>query len=246
MDWDRLSGIVAWEGKALAPTLAIVAITAGFIAFYFLQDSKKLKQKFLTRYGDEEGQSRWVIFARIFGGFTLGFPSVLLPMLFLDRPLSDFGMGFGMNLEGIVICAVLCPLVVIINILRAGKPGNLVTYPQIRKKEWDMSTFMGSSIGWVIYLLGYELCFRGFLLFACVELMGVWVAIALNCAFYAFAHLFKGIGETVGSIPFGIIISVISLYTGNFMVAFIVHISLALSNQTVAFLAHPDMRWKRG
>ena len=246
MRWDRLSAIVAWNPEALAPVLAILALTIGFIAFYFMQASRKMQQRFAERYGEEEGQARWIIFARIFGGFTLGFPSVIFPLLFLDKSLSDYGMSFSMNTESIILAAILCPLVVIINILRAGKPGNLVTYPQIRKKEWTMSTFVGSSVGWIVYLLGYELCFRGFLLFACVPIMGVWPAIALNCSFYAFAHLFKGVGETVGAVPFGIIISIISLYTGNFMLAFLVHIALALSNQTVAFLAHPEMRWKKG
>jgi membrane protease YdiL (CAAX protease family) len=154
-------------------------------------------------------------------------------------------MGFGMNKEAWILTAILCPLLILINVLRAGKPANLVHYPQIRAKEWTPATFAGSSIGWVIYLLGYEICFRGILLFGCVEVMGVWPAIAINASIYSFAHFFKGIGETVGAIPFGIIISLISLWTGNFMVAFLVHCSLALSNQTVAFLAHPDMKWKK-
>lgn len=244
MDWDKLSKIVVWEDRAMAPALALAAVTIGFTIYYFTCISARLFKKFQERYGEEEGQARWIVFTRVLGGFTLGFPSVLLPMLFLEGGAQRYGMSFGMNMEAIIICAVLCPLLIIINIFRAGKPGNLVSYPQIRKKEWDLSTFMGSSIGWIVYLLGYEICFRGFLLFGCVEAMGVWAAIAINTAIYSLAHHFKGIGETVGAIPFGIIISVISLYTGNFMVAFLVHVSLALSNQTVAFLAHPEMRWK--
>ena len=246
MNWDRLSEIVAWSPSALVPVLAIAAVTIGFIIYYFVMSSKQLEAKFHQRYGEEEGQARWILFTRIFGGFMLGFPSVLIPVLFLDALPSAYGMSFTMSGESLIICAVLCPLLVVINIFRAGKPGNLVQYPQIRKREWDFATFAGSSIGWIVYLLGYELCFRGFLLFGCVATMGVWPAIAINASIYAFAHFFKGIGETVGAIPFGIIISVISLLTGNFMVAFLVHVSLALSNQTVAFLAHPEMKWKKG
>jgi membrane protease YdiL (CAAX protease family) len=245
MNWDRLSGIFVWDHRALAPVLAIAAVTIGFIAYYFTYSSEKLAAKFAQRYGEEDGQARWIVFTRILGGFTIGFPSVLLPILFLDAMPAAYGMSFTMTGEALIICAVLCPLLVIINIFRAGKPGNLVHYPQIRKKEWTVGTFMGSSVGWIVYLLGYEICFRGFLLFGCLEVMGIWPAIAINTAIYSFAHFFKGIGETVGAIPFGIIICVISLYTGNFMVAFLVHVSLALSNQTVAFLAHPDMGWKK-
>ena len=88
MRWDRLSAIVAWNPEALAPVLAILALTIGFVAFYFMQASRKMQQRFAERYGEEEGQARWIIFARVFGGFTLGFPSVLFPMLFLDRSLK--------------------------------------------------------------------------------------------------------------------------------------------------------------
>lgn len=245
MNWEKLSEIVAWNSDALAPILSIAAVTLGFIAYYFVMSSKKLEGKFYQRYGEEEGQARWIVFTRFWGGFTLGFPSVLLPILFLGKLPSDYGMSLSMSVESLVICAVLCPILVVINIFIAGKPKNLIQYPQIRKREWTIGTFMGSSIGWVVYLLGYELCFRGFLLFGCAATLGIWPAIAINASIYSFAHFFKGIGETVGAIPFGIIISIISLFTGNFMVAFLVHCSLALSNQTVAFLAHPDMKWKK-
>jgi membrane protease YdiL (CAAX protease family) len=246
MDWDRLTALVAWDEKALAPVLAIGAVTIGFIIYYFVMSSGKLEDKFLKRFGREDGQANWIIFSRFWGGFWLGAPSLLLPILFLDQSPADFGMSFGMTSEALIITAVLCPILIVMNIFRAGKPNNLQHYPQIRKREWTMFTFGGSSLGWIVYLLGYELCFRGFLLFGCASVLGVWPAIAINASIYSFAHFFKGIGETVGAIPFGIIVSVISLFTGNFMVAFLVHCSLALSNQTVAFLAHPEMKWKRG
>jgi membrane protease YdiL (CAAX protease family) len=245
MDWQRFHEIVDWDPKALAPVLAIGTVTIGFIIYYFVMASPKLEARFHTRYGAEEGQARWIVFSRFWGGFWLGVPSIVLPVLCLDATPGDYGMSFSMNGDALFLTAILCPLLILINIFRAGKPNNLEHYPQIRKKEWDIYTFGGSSIGWIVYLLGYELCFRGFLLFACAQVLGVWPAIAINASIYSFAHFFKGIGETVGAIPFGIIISVISLWTGNFMVAFLVHCSLALSNQTVAFLAHPDMKWKR-
>jgi membrane protease YdiL (CAAX protease family) len=245
MNWNRLSSIVAWDDAGLAPILAIGTVTVGFIAYYFVMSSDKLGLRVRQRYGEADGQAYWIIFGRIWGGLCLGVPSLLIPVLLLGKSPGDYGMGFSMNAEAWTITAILCPVLVFMNILRAGKPGNLEHYPQIRKQEWDIYTFGGSSLGWIVYLLGYELCFRGFLLFGCAEAFGAWPAIAINASIYSFAHFFKGIGETVGAIPFGVVISVISLFTGNFMVAFLVHCSLALSNQTVAFLAHPEMKWKR-
>lgn len=245
MNWELLSQITTWDSKGLPAILSIAAVTIGFIIYYFVMASPKLEAKMVDRFGAESGQARWIIYTRIFGGLSLGIPSILLPIFALDASPAAYGMSFGMNKEAWILTAILCPILILINVFRAGKAPNLVHYPQIRAKEWDAKRFAGSSIGWIIYLLGYELCFRGFLLFGCVEVLGVWPAIAINASIYSFAHFFKGIGETVGAIPFGIIISILSLWTGNFMVAFLVHCSLALSNQTVAFLAHPEMRWKK-
>jgi membrane protease YdiL (CAAX protease family) len=245
MDWDRLSTIVAWNDRAMAPVLAIATVTIGFIVYYFTMASAKLEQKFKARFGDEQGQANWVLFTQFFGGLVLGLPSLLLPVFFLDKSPVDFGMSFGMNADAWIIAGIFCPLLIVVNLLIAGKPKNLEQYPLIRAKAWDAKLFSLATLGWVVYLLGYELCFRGFLLFGCIETMGVWPAIAINTAIYSFAHFFKGIGETVGAIPFGIIMCLIALLTGNFMVPFLVHCSLALSNQTVAFLAHPEMKWKK-
>ena len=245
MNWELLSEITTWDRAGLPAILSIAAVTIGFILYYFVMASPKLEAKVHAKYGAVDGQAKWIIWTRIFGGLSLGIPSILLPILFLDKSPADFGMSFSMNKEAWILTAILCPLLILINVLRAGKPKNLETYPQIRAAEWDAQRFAGSSIGWIVYLLGYELCFRGFLLFGCVQVMGVWPAIAINASIYSFAHFFKGIGETVGAIPFGIIISILSLWTGNFMVAFLVHCALALSNQTVSFLAHPDMKFVR-
>ena len=152
-------------------------------------------------------------------------------------------MSFGVDGETALIILGMGVAIVIINLLRAGKPANLVTYPQIKAAKWDLNLLLLSSFGWVVYLLGYELMFRGFLLYGCIETMGIWPAIAINASIYSFAHFFKGIGETIGAIPFGIIICVLTLYTGNFMLAFVVHCFLALSNQTVAMFAHPDIQY---
>lgn len=245
MNWEGLSKITEWNEQALVPVVAIATVTIGFIIYYFVMSSPKLEQRFKQHFGEEDGQANWIMFGRFWGGFWLGAPSLLLPILLLGVSPGKLGMSFSMTSEALVITAILCPILILMNVFRAGKPKNLVQYPQIRKKEWTIYTFAGSSLGWIVYLLGYELCFRGLLLFGCAEVLGIWPAIAINASIYSFAHFFKGIGETVGAIPFGIIISIISLFTGNFMVAFLVHCSLALSNQTVAFLAHPEMKWKK-
>ena len=236
--------IFNWESENLAPVLGIGASTLAFIAYYFVMISDKVGARVGKGHSEEAAQARWIIAQRIWGGLVMGITALLVP-LFLGISPAEWGMSFSMNGQSLLLALGIGVLVVLLNLGRAGQPANLEQYPQIRSREWDLSLLLWSSLGWVIYLLGYELMFRGLLLYSCIDTMGIWPAIAINCAIYSFAHFFKGIGETVGAIPFGIIVCVLTLWTGNFMLAFLIHCSLALSNQTVAFFQHPDMKLAR-
>ncbi len=99
-----------------------------------------------------------------------------------------------------------------------------------------------SGISWVIFLVGYEFLFRGFLLHASLNLMEAGPAIALNCALYAFAHFYKGPGETFGAIPVGILLCYLTMVTGNIWCAVILHSVMALSNEWFSLYFHPEMR----
>lgn len=243
MHWDQLQAILHWDARALPAILSIGAVTIGFIVYYFLMISPKLAQRFRDKYGEEAGQARWVVMQRLIGAAALGIPSLFLIPLFLGKSPADYGISFSINGTAAIYILVLGAIIIPMNLFRAGKPANLEHYPQIKTKKWDISLLAASSISWILYLLGYEIMFRGFLLFGCVETMGIWPAIAINASIYSFAHFFKGIGETAGAIPFGIVISILCLHTGNFMVAFVVHCFLALSNQTVAVFSHPEITW---
>lgn len=243
MNWEELGQVLSWNDRALAPALSIAATTIGFIIYYFIIISPKIEKRILDKYGEEDGQARWVIIQRLVGAAFLGIPSLLIiPIVFGESP-GHYGISFSLSTNSALWIGALGAIIIPMNLFRARKPGNLVHYPQIRAKKWDMNLLLMSSISWILYLLGYEMLFRGFLLFGCIEGLGVWPAIVINASLYSFAHFFKGLGETVGAIPFGIAICIISIHTGNFMVAFVVHCFLALSNQTVAMFAHPEMEW---
>ena len=65
---------------------------------------------------------------------------------------------------------------------------------------------MLNLLGWAIYLFGYEFLFRGILLFPLAETVGVWPAIAVNIALYSATHIPKGLDETLGAIPLGLVL----------------------------------------
>ena len=105
---------------------------------------------------------------------------------------------------------------------------------------------MLNLLGWAIYLFGYEFLFRGILLFPLAETVGVWPAIAVNIALYSATHIPKGLDETLGAIPLGLVLCWLTLASGTIWIAFLVHVAMAWTNSLTALKHHPDIHYQPG
>lgn len=119
--------------------------------------------------------------------------------------------------------------------------GIMIARKQIRMK----TTSDGPSPGtWYIYfplrtifIILYELFFRGVLFFATMALFSVYIAIPVNIVLYYFAHILGDRKESNGSILFGLILCAIAFYYSSFWPAAIVHLALTLSYE-IPFAIH--------
>lgn len=229
----------------MAPVLAMAVMALGYGIYWFVAHSKGLEKKFRDRFGEENYSAPWVIFNRWVGFALMGGGSVLAILLGTDQSLSDYGINFDLSGKTWMFIGILWVILIPINFINGRKAENLKAYPQVRVKQWSTGILVNSALGWVGYLVGYEIMFRGLLLYACLP-FGVWPAIAINACLYSVAHIPKGAGETFGAIPFGIVICWMTLETGSVTTALMAHIGLALSNEWVSLNAHPEIRWNRG
>ena len=196
------------------------------------------------RLSDDDRAVRRVAVARIFGGAVMG----LVPWVCLywtDASLTPAAIGLAFYAEtalfSTVAIVVLSALLVPVAASSAKKVKNHAAYPQMRVQEWTSRRRRINAATWAFYLLGYELMFRGVLLFPVAEALGVWPAVAINVAIYASTHMPRGMDETLGAIPLGALLSVLSLYTGTIWIAVVVHIVLAWTNSFVAIRSNPAM-----
>jgi len=221
--------------------IAILWCVVGFGSYYFLSHSITCKRKFGApcRILDVQGNS--VLLQRLLGFLFLGVISVVIILFLPKLSLKEYGLSFSFHSAPPTWSWLLIPLILIMGYFAARKPGNLENYPQIRTKIWTPGMIVISSTSWILFLVGYEFLFRGFVLHASLEIMDPMPAIALNSALYAFAHFYKGPGETFGAIPVGILVCYITLITGNIWGAVILHSIMALSNEWFSLRAHPNM-----
>jgi membrane protease YdiL (CAAX protease family) len=210
---------------------AICLLTAGFVTYHFLIHSNYLEGKFLKKWGEEKGHVFWIYFQRLLGMFVYG----VIPagwLLLQKADFQEYGIAFRNGLDTLCWTARLGMLVILISYFAAKTPANRAVYPQIRiALPWKRRMLWGSALTWSGYLLAYEFLFRGYLLFSCERVMGSELAIVVNVAFYSLVHVPKGWKETIGAIPLGIVLCLLTLRTETIWIAFGVHVAMALSNE---------------
>ena len=233
--------------------LVSVSILSGiifFIVYWFFISSPTTTLYFKKRYTEKWASIGQFLFQKGLGFTCLGvLPLIICLNVEPTSGLSEYGLGINPDMVGYsfrwfaIISVTAIPLV----IWRSKQPKNLEKYPQIRWPRWDVKIALINIAGWALYLLGYELLFRGIFLFPLAEHLGVSTAIAINIALYAATHIPKGLDETIGSFFLGLVLCVLTLTSGMIWIAFGIHFIVAMTNSFTALRYHPGItfnnRW---
>ena len=105
----------------------------------------------------------------------------------------------------------------------------------------NASPVLKSWIAWAVYLWGYELLFRGFLLFELVAHWGVWPGLTVSTVLYVMAHLDKLADETAGSLFAGFLFGAMALLSGGIWAPWLLHTLIATVTESLAARANPTI-----
>lgn len=231
--------IPVWKALYLEPVLVLILFIVGFSVYYFVSISKKLRNRTIQQYGKD---TSFIHFSRYLGGLSIGIIPAIVMILVTGNSMSYYGLAGGNGLLSFYWTIGIACIVIPMNYFNTRKEKHLAFYPNVREKEWPRRLVILNAFTWVFYLFGYELMFRGLLLFGTVSLMGPWPAIVLNVVLYVLVHVPKNLEESIGAVPLGVLLCLITLTTGTIWVAFFVHCILALSNFFFSLKHHPDMK----
>lgn len=92
------------------------------------------------------------------------------------------------------------------------------------------------------FLVSYEGFFRGYVLFSCIEMFGTIPAILINLVLYSLIHSFNGKKEMFGSLPFGSMLCLFSIWYQSVWPAILLH--LLLSSLHECYLLTPFLTKK--
>ncbi len=234
-----------WNPDSLPSVVSIMMLTVCFVAFWFLSESENIHQQIGARRDRIAATIAKVIYQKSLGALLLGIIPFLVAVAFLPYSITEYGLGFQNTGTSMAWICGIAALVIPLNIRAAQRPDNLDYYPMMRAEKWTWRLVLLNTIATITYLFSYELLFRGILLTACVTTLGVWPGIAINIALYSTTHLPKGPAETIGAIPFGLLMCYITLTTGTIWVAVVAHVILSLSNDYLAVYYNPNMQFSR-
>ena len=237
-----------WKALDLKICLPILLTLVFFSIYWFTSKSEKIKRIFYNKHDFDQASLKHIFFTKYFGFFFMGiFPTIICLIFLPEITLADLGLTliYETSLFSLFWIFVLSAIIVPLTYLSAQKPKNLANYPQIRAKVWSKKMLFINALGWFLYLFGYEFLFRGVLLIPLIEPLGMWPAIAINIALYSATHIPKGLDETIGAIPLGFVLCLLTISSGTIWIAFIVHVVIAWTNTFTALKFHPDMQLQK-
>lgn len=236
-----MNDIFALKAADLPPVLSILSIMTGYCIYWFIAHSQKVKNYIFNTYSDQDDAwVAWIFFRKMTGAFWIGLVPAILAFTFLPYSLQDYGINFENLKQTILFILPVALSMIFLNFKVSNNKKNLDFYPEMRVEKWTTSKFCINAIGWLSYLFAYEFMCRGVLLFTCYHAFGFWPALAINLCFYVCTHIAKGLTETIGTYPYGIVLCFVTIFTGNIWFAFITHSVLALSNDVYAIYHSPE------
>lgn len=237
----------SWQKTDMYVCLPIALSIIVFVLYWFITQSTQIKNWCFNKYEFDRASVYHNAFIWIFGFLALGvIPAFLCSIFMIDYTMADYGLTIipETTLFSLGWTFALSLMVVPLSFKSAQKPKNQINYPHIRARIWNRNTVLINAGGLALYLFGYEILFRGILLFPLATHLGVWPAIAINTALYTATHIPKGLEETIGAFILGIVLCILTLVSGTIWIAVLVHIVLSWSNSFTALKFHPQMTLK--
>jgi len=201
--------------------------TLGYLLYFIFLKSATFRTTFSKLITPSKSSLYWIQLTRIVAFICMAYlPIAYIQYFEIDFWTIDFTWTSLDTKYTLILVALLVPM----GAINSKGKGHLAMYPQVRMLQWNPIEYISNIFSWGIYLLGYEFLFRGILFLGLIPFVGLYAAIIINTVLYALAHLYKGKNETVGSIPLGIVLCIITAQTETIWTAFGVHWIMATNN----------------
>lgn len=219
-EWQRLHR----AARRLDRQTVFVLVAAA--ALVILQDnlgSRRLFRTELSQYFPSElrGILAWGWWFGMQGitGFVI--PVAALLIIFPRRP-GEIGLGVGDWRFALLVAAVYIPLVLVGTWFLSAGTDFQAQYPHYHPAARDWGTFLVYEALFLLYWIGWEYLWRGFVLFGTAHTFGLY-AVVIQAVPFAVLHLSKPLPEAVLSLLGGIALGALVWRCRSFWIAVPIH-----------------------
>lgn len=219
---------------------SLLSVTLAFLLYWLPIHSARFKEILVSWKPSMALPLDWVNFTKIWGFLCfIGVPVIIFGvvpkgegwnvLVSAISPISTNVFGFF-----VWICAMGLPAIMLAYF--SGKKSTVqVKYPEAKLDTWSIKAAFNYGCAWLLYLIGYEILFRGVLFVIPSAYLGLPVAIALNISLYSISHIPKGADEAIVAIPVGVLLCIATWQTGSIWAAVAIHVMMAWSGNYFAW-----------
>jgi membrane protease YdiL (CAAX protease family) len=154
-------------------------------------------------------------------------PAALSPVLLGRRP-RELGAGLGNLRAGMAFLLAGVPIGFAVGWSSAASPELAAVYP-LGSPQLTLAAFLPHAVGYVLYYVGFEYHFRGFLLLGLERPLGPWAANVLQAGLVMLVHLGKPGVELAAAFPASVLFGWIVLRTRSIWYVVAIHAAVGLA-----------------
>lgn len=158
----------------------------------------------------------------------LGVVPAALSRAVLNRGPRELGAGLGNHREGLAWVLAGVPIGIAVGWSSAASPELAAVYP-LGSPQLTLAAFLPHAVGYVLYYVGFEYHFRGFLLLGLERPLGPWAANILQAGIVTLVHLGKPSAELAAAFPASVLFGWIVLRTRSIWYVVAIHAAVGLA-----------------
>lgn len=162
------------------------------------------------------------------------FPLLLIVVVLKERP-AEFGISTGDRSLGLRVAMLFWGILLPVLWITSSFDGFQLIYPHARIVRTDWSLFLVYELCFILYMIGWEFVWRGYLLFGLRERFGD-AAVLVQMLPFVLLHFGKPVLETTGAVIGGLALGFLALRTGSFWYGAMTHILVMLTMDLLATL----------
>ena len=219
----------ALEGWQIKPTVILSVSTVTLITWKCFASPQYYLEQLSDRFvWFSDLQATAAVYSFLGAFLLMGVVPALIVKFVFRESLADYGVRFGNPLRTVRSFIVAAPVIVLISYFAAHNPSFWKEYPINHNAGASPQTFVLHALAYLVFYLGWEFQFRGFMQRGLLDSMGLGNAILVQVMASVIVHMGKPVGEIYGSIIGGLIWGILAYRTRSLLSGLLQHFLLGI------------------